>query len=92
MVDQADLDVAETTDDYYRFQVRDPEQFDEVTDGPDWAQETADTVSDGATVRTGSVPDSDALQIASVRVPRKPNLGEAEAKDVATKIVEKVRS
>lgn len=92
MVDQADLDVAETTDDYYRFQIRDPEQFDDVADGPDWAQETADTVSDGATVRMGSVPDSDALQIESVRVPRKPNLGEEGAKDVATKIVEKIRS
>ena len=92
MVDQSDIDVEATTEDHYRFRVRDRDQFDDVAEAPEWAQKTAQSISDGASVRMGSVPDSDAMQIESVRIPRKPNLGEAEAKDVATKIVEEIRA
>lgn len=92
MVDQSDIEVVETTDDHYRFQFRDRGQFDELADTPKWAQEAAESVSEGATVRMGSVAGSDAVQIESVQVPRKPNLGREEAKNVAEKIVERIRS
>lgn len=92
MVDQSDIEVVETTEDHYRFQFRDRAQFDGLAETPDWARKTAESVSDGATVRMGSVPDSDAMQIESVVVPRKPNLGREDAKNVAEKIVEKIRS
>ena len=92
MVDQSDIDTVETTEDHYRFQFRDRERFDELTDAPEWAQEAAETISDGATVRMGRLPDSDALQVESVEVPRKPNLGREEAKNVAEKIVEELHS
>lgn len=90
MVDQSDIEVVETTDDEYRFQFRDRERFDELTESPDWAQETAETISRGASVQMGRLPESDALQIESVAVPRKPNLGQEEAKDVAEKIVAEI--
>lgn len=53
MVDQSDIEGVETTDDHYRFTFRDPEQFEEVTDEPDWAQDAAETVSDAASVQMG---------------------------------------
>lgn len=92
MVDQSDIEVVETTDEYYRFQFHDRERFDELVDAPEWAQETAETISEGATVQMGRLPDSDALEVESVAVPRKPNLGKEEAKNVAEKIVEKIHS
>lgn len=92
MVDQSDMEAVETADDRYRFRLRDPDQFDELTEAPQWAQEAAETVSEGAMVQMGRLPDSDSLQIESVAVQQKPNLGQAEAKDVAAKIVEKIRS
>lgn len=92
MVNQSDIDTIETTQNQFRFQFRDSTAFDELTNPPEWAQKTAQTISDGATVRMGRVPDSDALEIESVMIPRKPNLGEAEAKEVAEKIVEEIQS
>lgn len=92
MVDQTDIDDVETTENYYRFQFRDRERFDELTDAPEWAQETAETISRGATVQMGRLPDSDALQVESVSIARKPNLGREEAKNVAEKIVEELHS
>lgn len=92
MVDQSDIDIVETTEDQYRFQFRDRERFDELTDTPEWAQETAETISEGTTVRMGRLPDSDALQVESVAVPRKPNLGREDAKNVAEKVVEELHS
>lgn len=90
MVHQSDIEVVETTEDHYRFQFHDRERFDEITESPDWAQEAAETVSRGASVQLGRLPDSDSLQVESVAVPRKPNLGQEEAKNVAEKIVEKI--
>lgn len=92
MVDQSDIDVVESADDHYRFQFRARGQFDELTRAPEWAQAAAETISEDAMVRMGRLPDSDALQVESVAVPRKPNLGQEEAKKVAEKIVEEVRS
>lgn len=92
MVNQSDIEVVETTEDHYRFRFRDPERFDELTESPDWAQEAADTISRGASVQMGRLPDSDSLQVESVEVPRKPNLGQEEAKNVAEKIVEKIQA
>lgn len=92
MVDQSDIEIVETTEDHYRFRFRDRERFDELTDAPEWAQETAETISEGATVQMGRLPDSDALQVESVAVSRKPNLGQEEAKNVAEKIVEELHS
>lgn len=92
MVDQSEIEIEEVTDDYYQFRIRDDDQFENFADTPEWAEETAETVTDGATIQMGSVSESDALRIRSVRVPKKPNLGQEGAKDVATRIVEKVRS
>lgn len=92
MVDQSDIEAVESTDDHYRFTFRDPEQFEELTDGPDWAQEAAETVADGASVQMGRLPDSDTLQVKSVVVPQKPNLGREDAKNVAETVVEEIRS
>lgn len=92
MVNQSDIDVVETTEDYYRFRFRDRERFEELTDTPEWAQEAAETISRGATVQMGRLPDSDSLQVESVAVPQKPNLGQEEAKNVAEKIVEKIHA
>lgn len=92
MVDQSDIELVETTDENFRFHFRDPDRFDEIVDAPDWAEEAAETVSDGATIRMGRMPDSGVLQIESVTIPRKPNLGEEEAKTVAEKIVEEIHS
>lgn len=92
MADQSDIEVVETTPDHYRFQFRDREQFDQLAETPDWARKTAESISDGATVRMGSVAGGDALQIESVVVPRKPNLGREDAKNVAEKIVEEIRA
>jgi hypothetical protein len=92
MVDQSDIEIVETTEDHYRFQLRGREQFDETAETPHWAQEAAETVSDGTTVRMGRIPDTDTLRIESVKVPRKPNLGQEGAKDVAEKVVEEIRS
>lgn len=92
MVDQTDIDSVETAEDHYRFQFRDQERFDELTDAPDWAEETAETISDDASVRMGRLPDSNALQVESVVIPQKPNLGQEEAKNVAEKIVDELHS
>lgn len=92
MANQPDAEDVETTEDHYRFRFRDRTQFDELVEAPDWARKTAESVSDGATVRMGSVPDSDALQVESVVVQRKPNVGREDAKNIAEKIVEKIRT
>lgn len=92
MVDQSDIEIDDTTEKSYRFQFRDREQFEELTDPPDWAQERAESISDGATVRMWRLPDSDAFQVESVTIQQKPNLGKEDAKRTAEKIVEEVQS
>ncbi|SEP11232.1 hypothetical protein SAMN04487948_114107 [Halogranum amylolyticum] len=92
MVDQSEIETEEVTDDYYRFRIRDDDQFESFADTPEWAEEIAETVTEGAAIQMGSVSESDALRIRSVRVPKKPNLRQEGPKDVATRIVEKVRS
>lgn len=92
MVDQSDIEVVETTDEHYRFQFRNRSAFEELVDAPDWAQEAADTIVDGASVQLGRLPDADALQVESVRVPRKHAVGEEDAKNMAEEIVEEVHS
>lgn len=92
MVDQSDIEVVEATEEGYRFQFRDHERFDELTTAPQWAQETAESVADGASVRMGRLPDSDSMQVESEEVPQKPNVGREEAKNIAEKIVEKIQA
>ena len=92
MVDQPDVNAVETTEEHYRFRFRDRTRFEELADTPQWAQEAVETVSDDATVRMGRLPDSDSLQVESVEAPRKPNLGREDAKNVAEKIVESIRT
>lgn len=92
MVDQSDIEVVEASEETYAFRVRDPSVFAEYAETPAWVQDAAETVSDGATVEMGRLPDGDALQVARVEVPRKPTLGREEAKNAAEKIREEIRS
>lgn len=85
--------VAETTDDYYHVRFNDPDEFDEIRT-PDWAENAASSVADGAEVRTGheeSGDDSD-WDVQSVLVPTDAASDEDDAIDLAEQIVEKIES
>lgn len=85
--------IEETTDDYYHVRFRDPDEFDTIRT-PEWAENAASSVADGAEVRTGHQEggdDSD-WEIQSVLIPTTAADDEEEAKDLAEEIVEKIES
>ena len=85
--------IAEATDDYYHVRFRDPDEFDTIRT-PDWAENAASSVAEGAEVRTGHAEggdDSD-WEIQSVLVPTDEADDEDDAIDLARKIVEKIES
>jgi hypothetical protein len=88
MSDVPDVEAVETEDDYIHVRFRDPDQFDTVRT-PDWAENAAESVSDGAEVRTGKEESSDEWQTQSVLV--KKSVGEEKAKEQAKKIVERIQ-
>ena len=76
-------------EDYYHVEFRDEDEF-ETMRTPDWAENAAQSVSDGAEVRTGKRKNSDDWQVASVLI--KKSAGEDKAREQAKEIVEKIES
>lgn len=89
MADIPDANTVGEGDDYYHVEFRNEDEFDTIRT-PDWAEKAAQSVSDGAEVRTGQREDSDDWQVASVLI--KKSAGKEKAKDQATEIVEKIES
>ena len=79
----------ETEDDYIHVRFNDPDQYDEIRT-PDWAEEPAQSVSEGAEVRTGRKEGDDDWEVQSVLIDK--HVGEEKAREQAEEIVEKIGS
>jgi hypothetical protein len=84
-----DGEIVEETDDYIHVRFRDPDDFDTIRT-PDWAENAASDVAEGAEVRTGKLKDSDDWLVESVLIPAGTDHDEAERE--AEEIVEKIES
>jgi hypothetical protein len=84
-----DIQTVDTEDEYIHVRFRDPDQFDTIRT-PDWAANAAESVSEGAEVRTGKREDSDDWEVQSVLV--KKAVGEEKAREQAKEIVEEIES
>lgn len=82
------IDVDES-DEYIHVTFRDPDDFETIRT-PDWAENAAASVSEGAEVRTGKRTDSDDWEIQSVLVEK--SHGEDEAREQAKQIVDEIES
>lgn len=89
MANVPDVKTVEEGDDYYHVGFRDEDQFDTIRT-PDWAENAAQSVSEGAEVRTGQEEDSDEWKVQSVLI--KKSAGKDIAKDQAKEIIEKIES
>lgn len=87
MAQSPDVQELEEGDEYIHVRFRDPDDFDEIRT-PDWAQNAAESVSEGAEVRTGDTEGDEDWEIQSVLV--KQNVGEEKAREQAKEIVEKI--
>jgi hypothetical protein len=76
-------------DDYKHVRFRDPDDFETIRT-PDWAENAARSVSEGAEVRTGKREDGDDWEVQSVLVSK--NLSEDEARKQAKEIVDEIES
>ena len=85
----AEIQAVETEDEYIHVRFRDPDQFDTIRT-PEWAQNAADSVSEGAEVRTGKQKESDDWEVQSVLIEK--SVGEEKAREQAEAIVEKIES
>lgn len=85
--------IAETTDHYYHIRFNDPDEFDQIRT-PDWAENAASSVVDGAEVRTGHGEDENnsSWEIQSALIPTDEVSDEDDAIERAKRIVEKIRS
>jgi len=88
MAETPDIQAVETEDEYVHVRFRDPDEFETIRT-PDWAENAAQDVSEGAEVRTGKEEDSDDWEVQSVLIRK--NVGEEKAREQAEKIVEKIR-
>lgn len=88
MVPPAITDV-ETGEDYIHVQYRDPDDFGPIRT-PDWAAEVAQSVIEGAEVRTGDLKGDDEWVVQSVLVPE--HVGPDRATELAEQIAEKLES
>ena len=84
-----DIESVETEDDYIHVRFRDPDRYETIRT-PDWAREPAESVSEGAEVRTGESEDGDEWDVQSVLI--KKSVGEEKAREQAKEIVDKIRS
>lgn len=84
-----DIDTVETEDDYIHVRFHDPDQYDTIRT-PDWAKNAAESVSQGAEVRTGKREGSDEWETQSVLI--KKTVGEDKAREQAEAIYEKIES
>lgn len=89
MTDIPDVNTVGEGDEYYHVEFRDEDEFETIRT-PDWAENAAQSVSDGAEVRTGKRENSDDWQVASVLI--KKSAGEDKAREQAKDIVEKIES
>jgi hypothetical protein len=89
MADIPDINTVGEGDDYYHVEFRDEDEFDTIRT-PDWAENAAQSVSDGSEVRTGQREESDEWQVMSVLI--KKSAGEDTARDQAQEIVEKIET
>lgn len=90
MADAPGVETVERSDDYYHVRFRDPDAFSEIRT-PDWAENAASSVDEGAEVRTGKLEDADDWRIESVLVPTD-GADEEAAERTARQIVEKIES
>lgn len=89
MAETPDVDGVETEDEYIHVRFRDPDRYDEIRT-PDWADDPAESVSEGSEVRTGKVEGSDDWEVTSILI--KKNVGEEKAEEQALEIIEKIES
>lgn len=89
MAEIPDVQAVETEDEYIHVRFRDPDEFDQIRT-PDWAENPAQDISEGAEVRTGDRKGDDDWEVQSVLI--KKNVGEDKAREQAKKIVEKIES
>lgn len=89
MARQPDVQEVDEGDDYIHVRFRDPDDFDEIRT-PDWANNAAESVSEGAEVRTGDRKGNEDWEVQSVLV--KKSVGEEKAREQAKEIVEKIES
>ncbi|WP_128476759.1 hypothetical protein [Halorussus pelagicus] len=89
MPDTPDGDIVEETDDYVHVRFRDPDEFETIRT-PDWAENAASSVTEGAEVRTGKLEDEDDWLVESVLIPA--GTAEEEAESDAEEIVEKIEN
>lgn len=90
MADAPGVETVERSDDYYHVRFRDPDAFSTIRT-PDWAENAASSVDEGAEVRTGKLEDADDWRIESVLVPADGDDEEA-AERTARQIVDKIES
>ncbi|MXV62936.1 hypothetical protein GS429_12830 [Natronorubrum sp. JWXQ-INN-674] len=89
MADSPDVEMVTTEDDYIHVRFRDPDRYDEIRT-PDWAENPAESVSEGSEVRTGNVDGDDDWEVTSVLI--ETHVGEDKAEEQAREIVEKIES
>ena len=89
MTNAPDIKMVDTEDEYIHVRFRNPDEFDTIRT-PDWAENAAGSVSEGAEVRTGKRKDSDDWEVESVLI--KKNVGEEKAREQAKQIIEKIES
>lgn len=89
MVPQPQLESIDLEDDYYHARFRDPDQFDTIRT-PDWAENVAESVSEGAEVRMGQEEGSDDWNVQSVLI--KKQAGENKAQEQAEEIAQKIEN
>jgi hypothetical protein len=89
MADTPSVKAVETEGEYIHVRFRDPDDFDEIRT-PDWAENPAQDVSEGAEVRTGDREGNDDWEVQSVLI--KKSAGEDKAREQAEEIVEKIES
>lgn len=89
MAETPDIDAVETEDEYTHVRFRNPDRYDEIRT-PDWAEQPAESVSEGSEVRTGKVDGDDDWEVTSVLIEK--HVGEDKANAQAREIVEKIES
>lgn len=82
-----EIQAVDTEDEYIHVRYRDPDRYETIRT-PDWAENAAQSVSEGAEVRTGTREDSDDWEVQSVLL--KKSVVEENAR--ANEIVEKIES
>ena len=89
MADAPSVELVEEEGDYIHVRFRDPDRYDEIRT-PDWAEEPAQSVSEGSQVRTGRIEGSDDWEVTSVLIDK--HVDEDKAQEQAIEIVEKIES